>query len=243
MRPVAALFVRADSIYKTLPGVDAWDIDRDARNWPGGAPVVAHPPCRRWGKLRQFAHGSEAERMLAPLAVSLVQLNGGVLEHPAESLLWVHSGLPLPGRAPDLLGGWTAEIRQCDWGHPAEKRTWLYIIGLHPDDLPPMPPRAEAAGLIKPRRGVARDGRRIVTKREREATPPAFAEWLVQLARRTRVTEIPEARGFRQVLKAERSGADATDRETPANSSPDGGPMGAGQAAAAAPAGAVREAA
>lgn len=44
MRTVAALFVRADSIYKTMPDVDAWDIERDARRWPGGCPVVAHPP-------------------------------------------------------------------------------------------------------------------------------------------------------------------------------------------------------
>lgn len=32
---VAALFVRQDSIYKTMTGVDCWDIDRDARMWPG----------------------------------------------------------------------------------------------------------------------------------------------------------------------------------------------------------------
>lgn len=43
-RTVATLFVRSDSIYKSLPGVDAWDISRDARKWPGGCPVVAHPP-------------------------------------------------------------------------------------------------------------------------------------------------------------------------------------------------------
>jgi hypothetical protein len=42
--------------------------------------------------------------------------------------------------------------------------------------------------------------------------------------------------GSQQVLKAEPATADATDRETPANTSPRGGAMGAGQAAAAAPA-------
>lgn len=35
MRPVAALFVRADSVYKTLPGVDCWDIERDAMLYRG----------------------------------------------------------------------------------------------------------------------------------------------------------------------------------------------------------------
>lgn len=187
---VAVLFARSDSIYKKMQGCDVWDIDRDARRWPGGAPVVAHPPCRLWAKLRQFAKSTdpEAERLLAIKAVMCVRAAGGVLEHPADSTLWAFCGMPGPGRAPDRHGGWTAEIRQCDWGHKAEKRTWLYIVGVHPDDLPLMPPRAEPTGVIKPQRGVPRS-LKIVTKAEREHTPPALAEWLVDLARRTRVAE------------------------------------------------------
>lgn len=46
---------------------------------------------------------------------------------------------------------------------------------------------------------------------------------------------ITREQGPQHVLKAERDGADATDRGTPALRSPGGGPMGAGQAAAAAP--------
>jgi hypothetical protein len=191
MRQVAALFVRADSVYKTMPGVDAWDEARDARLWPGGAPVVAHPPCRLWAKLRQFAKAADpvAERQLAIDAVGRVREFGGVIEHPAESTLWAACGLPTPGRAPDRFGGWTAEIRQCDWGHKAEKLTWLYIVGCHPDALPALPERSEPTGVIKPQRGVPRDHRKIVTKAEREHTPPALAEWLIELARRTRVVE------------------------------------------------------
>lgn len=188
MKTVAALFVRTDSVYKILQGVDAWDEVRDARRWPGGDPLVAHPPCRLWGKLRQFAKAADpqAERMLAIQAIQAVQTFGGVLEHPAESTLWAHCGLPLPGRAPDRFGGWTGEIRQCDWGHKAEKLTWIYIVGCHPDDLPELPPHAEPVGVIKPQRGVPRM-LKIVTKAEREHTPPPLAEWLVELARRTRV--------------------------------------------------------
>lgn len=180
---IAVLFARADSIYKTLPECDVWDEARDARNWPGGAPLVAHPPCRLWARLRQFAKARDpvAERMLA---VQAVQAYGGVLEHPAESTLWAHMGLPLPGRSPDQHGGWTAQIRQCDWGHKAEKLTWLYIVGCHPDDLPELPPPGEPTGVIKPQRGVPRDGRKIVTKADREHTPAALAQWLVAVAQR-----------------------------------------------------------
>jgi hypothetical protein len=192
VKQVAALFVRADSIYKTLPGVDCWDEQRDARNWPGGCSVVAHPPCRLWGKLRQFAKAADphAERMLAVQAVQAVRAYGGVLEHPAESTLWAHCGLPVPGRAPDDFGGWSLVIRQCDFGHEAEKLTWLHVVGCHPDDLPEMPPRAEPIGVIKPQRGVPRDHRKIVTKAKREHTPPPLARWLVEVARRCRV-EVP----------------------------------------------------
>jgi hypothetical protein len=35
---VAVLFARKDSIYKTMPECDVWDIERDAREWPGGMP-------------------------------------------------------------------------------------------------------------------------------------------------------------------------------------------------------------
>lgn len=191
MNDVAVLFARADSVYKTMPGLDVWDEARDARGWQGGCALVAHPPCRLWAKLRQFAKSSDpvAERQLAIDAVRRVQRFGGVLEHPAESTLFAHMGLPTPGRAPDQFGGWTAEIRQCDWGHKAEKLTWLYIVGCHPDDLPPRPTRGEPTGVIKPQRGVPRT-LKIVTKAEREHTPSALARWLVDVA--MRCNKVPE---------------------------------------------------
>ena len=86
---------------------------------------------------------------------------------------------------PDRFGGWSCEVRQVDWGHRAEKRTWLYIVGAHPDDLPELPPRGEATALV-----VSMPECRhveLMGKAEREHTPPAFAEWLVELARRTRI--------------------------------------------------------
>lgn len=180
---VAVLFARADSHYKALPGTDVWDIDRDARKWPGGAPVVAHPPCRAWGRLRQFAKPRPDEKALAPWAVGQVRRFGGVLEHPKASTLWHHAGLPLPGAGADAWGGWTLEIEQFHWGHRAEKKTWLYIVGCPPRDLPPLPRReGSPTHCVRPTKAYPRLP--SVTHAEREHTPPALAQWLVDLARR-----------------------------------------------------------
>jgi hypothetical protein len=56
---IAALYVETDGAYFGLPGVDPWDEARDARKYAGPHPVVAHPPCQRWGR---FWHGSTASR-------------------------------------------------------------------------------------------------------------------------------------------------------------------------------------
>lgn len=58
-----------------------------------------------------------------------------------------------------------------------------------------------------------------------------------QAAVDTRRPGYPEGRDPQHVLKAEGASSDATDRGNRATASPGGGPMGAGQAAAAAPSG------
>jgi hypothetical protein len=183
MKPVTVLFARADSVYKTLSDVDVWDAERDARRWQGGSPVVAHPPCRAWGRLRKFAMPRADEKALALLALHRVRACGGVLEHPAESSLWAEQSLPRPGRAPDSYGGWTMAFDQFHFGHRAEKRTWLYIVGVHPDDLPPMPHRdGRPTHCVRPTKSYPRLP--SITKAEREHTPPALAAWLLEVARK-----------------------------------------------------------
>lgn len=180
---VAVLFARADSIYKGLPGVDVYDADRDARTFPGGCPVVAHPPCRAWGRLRAFAKPRPDEMNLGRLAVALVREFGGVLEHPAGSTLWAAQMLPKPGGPPDQRGGWTLDAPQRWWGHKAEKASWFYVVGARPSDIPPLPLLlGEAEYVVQSR--MRHDYRPHITKAEREHTPPALAEWLVELARR-----------------------------------------------------------
>lgn len=101
---VSVLFARQDSIYKTLPDCDVWDIERDALKWTGGNPIVAHPPCRAWGQLSHFAKPRDGEKELAVWAVDQIRTWGGVLEHPARSKLWPALKLPLPGRRDDFEG-------------------------------------------------------------------------------------------------------------------------------------------
>lgn len=185
---IAILFARADSNYKSNPDCDVWGIERDARRWPGGCPVIAHPPCRAWGQLRHMANPRPDEKELALWAVKQVQKNGGILEHPARSTLWTAANLPAPGTR-DGWGGWTLPIVQSWWGHRAEKKTFLYIVGCEPKDTPPMPLILGAAPCIIGTSGRRKDGKRLnyrpeVTKAEREHTPPLLAEWLVELAKK-----------------------------------------------------------
>jgi len=200
VKTVAVLFARADSIYKTLPGVDVWDVARDARTWPGGCPVVAHPPCRTWGTLAHLFSHPAGERDLAPWALAQVRANGGVLEHPRKSRLWPEFSLPWPGEGRDEFGGWTLPIDQNWWGHRARKATFLYIVGCDPWDVPEMPiVLGETTHVISQNRTLP-GGRRLrkgmpgwrpdVSEAEQEHTPVALALWLVELARRC--ARIPE---------------------------------------------------
>jgi hypothetical protein len=181
----AILFARVDSCYKTIASVDVFDIERDALTWPGGCPVVAHPPCRAWGRLRYFAKPRKGEKLLATWAIRQVRTFGGVLEHPSSSMLWPKAGLPKPGQH-DKFGGWTLPIHQHWFGHRAEKSTFLYIVGCEPAMIPAIPLRlGEPTHVVQSRKRVGY--RPHISKAEREHTPLELAVWLVELARRCKV--------------------------------------------------------
>ena len=184
---VAVLFARADSIYKKMPGLDVYDMERDARTFALDRPVVAHPPCRAWSRLRCFAKPMKDEKDLARWALHVVRHCGGVLEHPSGSRLFREGGITKPGSTDrDAFGGFVLPVSQSWFGHRAEKRTWLYICGIEPGDVPKMPLRlgeAERTCGLNSQRNRA-TARKEVSKAEREQTPPAFASYLVDIATR-----------------------------------------------------------
>lgn len=146
-------------------------------------PIVAHPPCRAWGRLRQFAKPEPGERELAIKAVWLIRENGGVLEHPAGSKLWDAMSLPRPGAKPDAWGGWAIEVPQHWFGHKAEKNTWLYVAGVDRRSIPPFPMALGGASHVI-RTAKVRDSRPVLGHAAREHAPLDFAKWLVDLAGR-----------------------------------------------------------
>ena len=191
---VAALFVEKGGVYYGLPDVDPWDEERDARVYAGPWPVVAHPPCNHWCQLASvnaaryetFKIGDDGGCFMA--ALNAVTRFGGVLEHPAYSLAWRHYGLLKPQRGcwtSALWGyGYTTEVSQSAYGCPARKRTWLYYVGDDPPalDWRDLPGEAVIGGGIYSGECV---GRRKIEKREESATPPAFRDLLLELARRS----------------------------------------------------------
>lgn len=199
---IAALYVDARGCYANLPGVDVWDEARDARRYAGPWPVVAHPPCQRWGRFSEGGPSAPGTRRTGDdggcfeSALAAVRRWGGVLEHPKDSKAWARFGLAKPPRAggwvvADDFGGWTCCVDQGHYGHFSNRPTWLYTVGPCPAELiwgkgPNKLPEwmVERYGYEKARRiGVmAMVGGKDKT-RIREATPPAFRDVLLGIAR------------------------------------------------------------
>mgnify|MGYP003653682888 CR=1 FL=1 len=203
---IAALYVQTNGCYFGIEGVDPWDEARDARKYDGPWPVVAHPPCQRWGKMssgspivikltgKRKAVGDDEGCFAAALAS--VRKWGGVLEHPEHSKAWTHFGLNKPPRSgawvvADFEGGWTCCIEQRRYGHHARKPTWIYAYGC---ELPSLQwgkgerqldpaivariglKRAIKLGEVGGKGGGTNSSARIYT-------PPAFRDLLISIAR------------------------------------------------------------
>lgn len=203
---IAALYVETNGCYFGLPGVDPWDEQRDARQYAGPYPAVAHPPCQRWGKLWAgqplFIKNTGIRKIKGDdggcfeSALHSVRTFGGVIEHPWGSHAWPHFNLNTPPReggwiAADFYGGWTCCVEQGRYGHYARKPTLLLAYGV---DLPELDWGIGASRLdpeVISRMGMKR-ARRLgevgskgggTDNRHRIGTPVPFRDLLIAMAR------------------------------------------------------------
>jgi hypothetical protein len=120
---IAALYVLLDGPYAGIQDVDPWPKSRDARLYPGPHPVVAHPPCERWGRYWSGGPSAKVKHKLGDdggcfaSALAAVRKWGGVLEHPEASHAWRFHGLNRPPKSggwvnADFVGGWTCCVEQ-----------------------------------------------------------------------------------------------------------------------------------
>lgn len=210
---ISALFVQTNGSYFGLPGVDPWDERRDARKYMGMHPVVAHPPCQRWGKMwfgqpLAISKGAPKKKLgdddgCFKAALAHLRRCGGVIEHPKGSHAWKHFDLPIP----DVNGGWTTPdeyggrsccVEQGRYGHYARKPTWLYAIAI---DFPELdwgmseprydPIVVERMGLKRAKRlgevGAKGGGK---DSKPRISTPPAFRDLLIKMAQSVKINQI-----------------------------------------------------
>jgi len=206
MSTVAALYVDPRGVYADLAGVEAWGEERDARAYAGPHPVVAHPPCARWGRYWSGGPSAKVRRKLGDdggcfaAALAAVRTWGGVLEHPEASHAWRAFGIAPPPRSGGWIRaglsdeGWTCCVEQGHYGHAARKATWLYAVGC---ELPSLTWGPARVGVRLDRGFHSREERQRVRgprlpadvlegrlgKRERSATPLPFRDVLLAMAR------------------------------------------------------------
>lgn len=202
---IAALFVETNGSYFGIQGVQPWDEKADARTYDGPFPVVAHPPCQRWGKLwagspSHIARTGERKKKgdddgCFASALASVRKFGGVIEHPWGSYAWPHFGLKVPSRKggwieADDLGGWTCCVEQGRYGHYARKPTLLYAVRT---ELPEL--ECGHSEAVFPQEAIDRLGLAKCKKRgefafrgggkdstQRISTPPEFRDILIAMA-------------------------------------------------------------
>jgi hypothetical protein len=196
---IAPLYAAPRGPYAGLSDVEVWGLpDRDAREYAGPWPVVAHPPCARWCRLAglveaRWGHKRGDDGRCFESALASVRRWGGVLEHPAYSDAWARYELPRPPTGGKwvrgICGGWSCYVEQSRYGHPAKKATWLYAFGVEFPDLRWGHVAGQQSSALVSWCGnhvSSGDTRPRIGKAAASATPPEFRDVLIAIARSAR---------------------------------------------------------
>lgn len=187
---VAALFVQPFGVYN-IEGVDCWDEKRDARNYNGSLPVIAHPPCQLWGNMAFVNYARWGGEHNKPFndggcfesALRNVNRCSGVLEHPAKTRAFDFYGIQKPNKTGWLNCGqyWVCEVWQSAYGHKANKATWLYYVGNKPPfELNWEKPKGTHQIGFQDQRSKARN-KPTLSRYEANSTPFDFRDELLRL--------------------------------------------------------------
>jgi len=199
---IAALFVEPGGPYFGRPDIDAWDVSRNALKYRGPHPVIAHPPCKRWGRYWSGGPSAKISRWKGDdggcfaHALWCVRTFGGVVEHPEASHAWRWFGLPRPYKSggwthADEYGGHSCCVEQGHYGHRARKATWLYAVNVRTPELiwgASTGTRLDQGyhSAEERRRAVANGTHRPIPRLsalERIITPAPFRDTLIEIVR------------------------------------------------------------
>lgn len=189
---VSVLFCDPKGVYSVFNNLDLWCKDRDATNYKGNNPVIAHPPCQKWGAMALVNYSRwggdhnkpDEDGGMFLSALQNVERCGGVLEHPAKTRAFEKYGLQKPehGKWKKSRKGWVCEVWQSAYGHRANKATWLYYVGKKkPFNLRWDRQRGVCQVGYQDQRGKSKN-KPTLSKREANATPIEFALELIKLA-------------------------------------------------------------
>lgn len=162
---ISVLCALPNSIYKTIPGIDVWDVKRDAYYFTGSNPVIVHPPCPQWSRLKAFANPDPDEKELAYHCLKYVVRNGGIFEHPAGSTFFKEAG---------ISNGRLMSVDQFWWGFTARKRTHLFFSKCRPLSTPLRFDATEWSVGMNRGKGLPE-----IKKSQRSETTKEFATWLI----------------------------------------------------------------
>lgn len=128
MNDIAVLCAHQKSHYYEIPGLDIYDETRDCRTFKGGMPVIVHPPCAQWSRMKAFATKDQEVKNLAYFCLDKLKECGGIFEHPHGSDVWKELDWP--------KGGKFIQVDQHWWGFPARKRTTLFFYKVSTNTTP-----------------------------------------------------------------------------------------------------------